>query len=93
MSNPTDAAPTRNDYGAEDLSPELLADIKQATWSFWQSLVTMARENPENFRAVVARAKRQQARDDAGKRDAIFLARAPAILDLRRFSWPGKTTN
>lgn len=86
------AAEPRRDYAA-GLAPEDEAAIKQATFAFFQSLVDTARESPETFRQMIGNAKRQQAQADSKRRDGIILAKAPAILDLRAFNWPGKTTN
>jgi hypothetical protein len=77
------------DYAA-GVPPQIEAQIKQATWAFFQSLVDTARASPETFQTMVGNAKRDDARSTAKKRDKLILAQTPAILDVRRFDWPGK---
>jgi hypothetical protein len=85
------AADAPRDYAA-GLPPQIEAQIKQATFAFFQSLCDTARASPEALQQMFSRAARQQAQSKAKKRDGLILAKAPAIMDLRRFSYPGKTT-
>lgn len=89
-----DAAATAEgprDYAA-GLPGEIEAQIKQATFAFFQSLCDTARASPEALQQMFSNASRQQLQSEAKKRDGIILAKAPGIMDLRNYSWPGKTT-